>query len=111
MCIFMFEKLEFKVYTRRHSHRDTYEITRIPSGWHVKFLVHTGDCNPRGEPYLYSNFLQDHVSYPHNLGVILEQLWQHADELKKEQLQEKINDIAEWVNACEHAHPNWNGYY
>ena len=107
----MNEELDFRVFTRRWEHYDTYRFTRITTGWHREFKVHTGDCNPKGEPYFYSNFRQDYVSYPNDLPDVLELLWEHADELTEEELQEKMNEIAEWVNACERAHPSWNGYY
>lgn len=74
-------------------------------------MVHSGDCDLKGEPYLYRNFRQDFVSYPNNLPNILEILWNHADELTENELQEKTKDIAEWVSVCERAHPIWNGYY
>ncbi|MFX1442082.1 MAG: hypothetical protein ACFFHV_01600 [Promethearchaeota archaeon] len=107
----MKEELDFRVYSRRHGKYDTYKISRISNGWHIKFLVHTGNCDQKGEPYLYRNFRQDFISYPHDLPEILEILWEQADELNKDQLQEKINEIAEWISITERSHPSWNGYY
>ncbi|KKL21157.1 hypothetical protein LCGC14_2448230 [marine sediment metagenome] len=104
----MSEELDFKVFTRRHGKYDAYKITRIPNGWNVKFLVHSGNCNPKGEPYLYDNFRQDYICYPNKLPDILELLWQYADDLTRNELQDKINEIAEWVSVCERAHPSWN---
>jgi len=67
-----------------------------------------GDCNPNGEPYLIKNFEQDNINYPSGLPSMLESIWNHIDEgnLTTEQIQEKINELAEWVTICEKKRPS-----
>lgn len=101
----MNDELDFKIFTRRHNKYDTYKIRKTPTGWHVKFLVHTGECDPKGEPYLYKNFRQDYVSYPKDLPEIMEHFWEVYHNYTFKEVQDKINRITEWVNACEHAYP------
>ncbi len=106
-------EFKFKVYSRRWGHYDTYILTKIENGWHVRFKVHTGDCDPSGDPYLYRNFNQDHINYPSGLSMIMESLWDGAnnENLTTQQIQEKLNEIAEWVSKCEKSRPSWIPYY
>ena len=60
-----------------------------------------------------SKFIQDFISYPHDLPDLLEILWDAVEEiiLTKQVLQERINDLAEWVSKCEGTRPSYSGYY
>jgi len=109
----MNEEFKFKVYSKRWKHYDTYKLTRIETRWHVKHIAINGDCNPEGKPYLIKNFEQDNISYPSGLLSMLGSIWRHADEegLSKEQIQEKINELTEWVSLCEKKKPSWSPYY
>jgi len=109
----MNEEFEFKVYSNRWGHYDKYTLTRTKRGWYVKHLTINGDSDPEGKPYLIENFKQDNISYPSGLPSMLGSIWRHADEegLSKEQIQEKINKLAEWVSNCEKAKPRWKSYY
>ena len=109
----MHEQLDFKVYSRRWDKYDTYKFTRIPTGWDVRHIAINGKCDKQGNPYLYKNFRQDFISYPQDLPDLLEILWDAAEKnnLTKKELQERINDLANWVSKCEHTHPSYSGYY
>jgi len=109
----MNEDLEFKVYSRRWDKYDIYKLTHIPTGWGVRHIVINGECDKQGNPYLYKNFRQDFISYPHDLPDLLEILWDAVEEnnLTKQELQERINDLAEWVSKCEGIQPSYSGYY
>ncbi len=109
----MNEEFEFKVYSQRWGHYDTYKLTRIETGWYIEHITIKGDCDPEGKPYLIKNFEQDSISYPSGLPSMLGSIWRHADEenLKREQIQEKINELTEWISLCEKKKPSWVPYY
>lgn len=109
----MNEQLDFKVYSRRWDKYDTYKLARIPTGWDIRHIAINGKYDKQGNPYLFKNFKQDFISYPYDLPIILEILWDAAEKnnLTNQELQERINDLAEWVSKCERAHPSYSGYY
>ncbi len=109
----MNEELRFRVYSRRWGHYDTYELVRTSTGWNVSHLAINGDCEPNGNPYLISNLKQDNISYPSNFPQILETFWNHIDEenLDRDQIQEKIDELANWISITENNKPSWSPYY
>ena len=95
---------KFKIYTRRWGHYDSYSIERISSGWkfHGTAICNSGECDKTGQPFLYRILDHDSVSYPYNLGELLEWLWGKAAEgLSESEVQAAIEDIANWVSLCE----------
>ena len=103
------EELTFKVYSQRWGHPDTYRLVRTPTGWDVHFISIGGSCDPRGEPYLYENFRHDSISYPSTLPDHLEELWRDASAegagLTREQVQERLDELAKWVSETERNAP------
>ena len=98
------KKFKFKIYTRRWGHYDLYSIERTSDGWKFSGIAayNSGECDKSGKPYLYKTLEHDTVSYPHNLGQLLEWLWKRAaDGLNEFEVQMAIDDIAEWINICE----------
>lgn len=102
------EKFDFKFYTRRWGHYDMYSITRNKDGWYISHLSHKGQGGKNAEPILSYILRHDSVSYPRNLPDIMEDIWIRAEEegLTKEQLQEMLNQVAEWVSIVEKNYPD-----
>ena len=104
-------KFNFSVYSPRWNRQDTYSLNVLKNGWHVAYISIGGDCNERGEPYLYENFKQDSIQYPSGLGFEMELLFEHARDksLSDEVIQSRLNRLAHWVeevNAVER--PNFD---
>lgn len=101
------ERFEFKVYTRRWGHDDTYDITRNKDGWYISHLTHEGQGGKNAEPILSYILRQDSVSYPQNLPDIMEDVWSRAEDegLTKEQVQDMLNRVANWINIVERNYP------
>lgn len=94
----------FKIYTRRWGHDDHYTITWTEEGWLFSgastFL--SGNCDKQCKPYLFKTMEHESVCYPYNVGIFFEELWeQAANDLSIEEVQNALNDIAEWINGCE----------
>lgn len=107
-------EFDFKVYSRRWDREDRYKLTRNAGGWYVEFHGIKGQCNKQGWPYLYRNFDQDYIQYPEGFGRRLESLWRRAadDGLTKEQVQQGLSDLADWINVTEKNVPHtgiWEG--
>ena len=104
---------QFRVYSLRWGHHDTYQVTRTPSGWRVDHLAINGDCDKTGHPVLFANLRQDTIAYPARLGSWFEFLWDRArDEgLTHDQVQHALNQLAEWVSVTEKASPGDGALY
>lgn len=95
---------KFNIYTRRWGHYDSYSIERISTGWKFSGMVvyNSGECDKSGKPFLYKTLDHDSVSYPYNLGELLEWLWEKAaDGLSESEVQAAFEDIAKWISICE----------
>ena len=105
-------EFRFKVYCNRWSSDVTYRVKNTPDGWHISHKAINGDCDPGGKPYFYMNFDQDYINYPEQLGEFLTHLWSKVDkdEIDDETAQTMLQELADWVSACEHGMPKWKGY-
>lgn len=94
---------------RDGSNWDEYKIKRIKSGWYIEHIVINGECDKSGEPFLYKNLRQDFISYPHNLPVFMETLWDivENENLNQVQLQHELDKISSWINNCEMNKPHF----
>lgn len=109
------EEFEFRVFSRRWGHEDTYRITRTEEGWDVRNLVIGGPCDKAGHPSLFHNFEQDSIAYPATLDSRMEWLWNQAKNkgLSKEAVQNALRELAGWVSLTEKSAPDsgiWEGY-
>lgn len=98
------KEFKFKVYTRRWGHYDTYTFKRTLSGWTFNGVAtyNSGECSKTGEPHLFKTLEHDSISYPMNVGALMEWVWLKASEgLDEDQVQRAIDDIAEWISMCE----------
>lgn len=107
------DKFEFKVYSRRWRHHDTYEFIRNEKGWIISFES-GGQADKSGKPWLFDFLDHDSINYPEELPGYLEWLWAQAEEegLSHDQVQEAIQQLAEWISLCERESPQgiWKGY-
>jgi len=110
-------EMKFSVYSRKWDHNDRYRIKRTIDGWDVSHLVINGKCDKNGEGALLNNLHQDTIFFPEEaVKYALENLWEEAEEgLEFERLQEKMQQIANWISATERiveeAQPEWVNYY
>lgn len=99
---------EIKIFSRRWGHDDIYRLIRTNTGWQVDH-IRGGNSNKRGEPALYDALHGDQINYPHDLPGYLEWLWERASDegegLSPEAVQAALNDLAEWISACERSTP------
>ena len=104
--------LTFKVYNNRRDSTLTYMIDKTAEGWHIEHIAINGDCTPDGNPYFYTNFNQDNIDYPSGFGRSLAWLWEQIDyeEFNREEAQQKLQELADWVTLCEKGQPQWDGW-
>ncbi|WP_025683049.1 hypothetical protein [Paenibacillus maysiensis] len=112
------KQLAFRVYSRRWGNEDTYLVQRRINGWHVQHLSINGVSDKDGTGPLLMNLDHDSIQYPKDgIKYALSVLWNLADEseMSVEELQSKLQEIADWVSAVEKAvgyyQPDWCGYY
>lgn len=108
------QEFEFRVYSRRWGHEDTYCFKRTAEGWNVNFC-RGGPCDKSGRPFLFESLNQDLIQYPRGLGGWLEWLWEQAASkgLSKSEVQSALNELANWVSITEKNSPSggvWEGY-
>ena len=99
---------DFRVYTRRWGHYDYYRLTRTSTGWLVEgsSAFNNNIADKAGKPALFDALEHDIVSYPYDVGELLEWVWKKASEgATKEEVQVALSDIAEWISICERATP------
>jgi hypothetical protein len=108
-------EFKFRVYSRRWKHDDVYQMIRTKTGWNIRALDDEGACDKGGNPVLFRNLNRDCINYPVDLDDWLSDLWDKAARqgLNKEQVQQGLDDIAEWVSQTEKNTPNgglWKAY-
>ncbi len=103
---------QFRVYNRRHNSEITYTVTKTKTGWHIQHIAINGDSQPDGSPLFYENFNQDYINYPSGFGGFLESIWSalHSEELSTSDAQVRLQELADWVSACERTQPEWKGW-
>jgi hypothetical protein len=108
-------EFNFRVFSRRWGHDDTYKVTRTKDGWNIYHAAIGGPCDKGGQPFLFKNFHQDSIQYPAKLDGWMEWLWNQAAEkgLTAEQVQAALQELADWVSQTEKSAPSsdvWEGY-
>lgn len=101
------EKFTFRVFSHLWGHNDTYHLTRTKDGWTVRFRESSIPSDRGGHPGLYYQFDHDDIDYPRNLPYMLRWLWDRARDkgLTKEQVQEAIDELANWISEIEKQSP------
>lgn len=109
--------MELNVYTNRWGHNEKYNINRIQTGWEITFNATGGRCDKEGRPYLYDILNKDNISYPNDLGMLLESLWILAEQNSMDgvntdiidaKVQEHLNSIGEWITLVEQKKPDFS---
>ena len=97
----------FKVYSRRWGHYDTYKVVRTANGWDISHIPEGARSGKDGSPGLYNCLEHDSINYPEDLPGYMKWLWLQAEEkgLSHDEVQEALNDLAEWVSNCEKSTP------
>jgi len=108
------KKMDFRVYSNRWGHYDTYRITRTMFGWDVTHISVNGPSLKDGSGRITENLTHDSIFYPkYGVQEAFEILWEKADSTHnyEERLQEKLQDIADWISETEKARsrgrPEW----
>lgn len=112
------KRLSFRVYSRRWGHDDTYSVERRTEGWFVSHLAINGPSKKDGTGSMIANLDHDSIQYPkEGVRYAFRTLWYLADEdeMSTEELQVKLQEIADWISAVEKTigefQPDWCGYY
>jgi len=90
---------------KRRGGYDTYSITRNEKGWYITHIVIGGQCNSRGEPYLFENLNHDSINYPEALGDYMDFLWRYSKNKNKKWIQQKLNVLSQWICYVEKKSP------
>ncbi len=100
----------FKVYARRWNGDVTYRLNKTDTGWHVHYIAAKGDSAPDGKPFLQSALHQDSITYPKQISQFLEFVWEklHRTDFEPEEAQSKLQEVADWISACEKSQPVWS---
>lgn len=101
------EEFDFKIYTRRWGHYDSYTVIRNEKGWYISFMSHEGQGGMNADPVLSYMLRHDGISYPRNLSNIMEDIWIRAkvEGLTKQQVQEMLNTVSNWIEVVEKNYP------
>lgn len=104
------KEFDFKVCSPRLEYDDSYTFIRTEDGWKIEFMGIGGLCDIGGHPYLFENLEHDGISYPSDLDVYIEFLWLAAKNkgLTKEQVQEALTQLADWVKTVGKNAPKTN---
>lgn len=110
--------MDFRVYTARWGHEDTYRIKRTYKGWYVSHISINGESEKNGAGQIENNLEHDSVCYPkEGVEYAFETLWEEADttSMSINELQNRIQNIADWISEVEKAthkyQPDWCLYY
>ena len=105
--------MEVNVFTRRFGHDDCYTIKKTDKGWYIENEYYNGDCDTFGKPTLFDSLNHDSVNYPEALGDYLDYLWRESSYKDNDWIQEKLNELFEWVKEVEESTlktPFWKVY-
>ncbi|OAI93382.1 hypothetical protein [Pseudomonas putida] len=96
-------------WTRRFSAKTTLKVRKTQTGWHISHIAIFGDTDHEGAPILEANLEQDNVKFPKGVGAFLGFVWEQLDEgeIDAERAQEMIQEIGDWITACETSQPQW----
>ncbi len=100
--------MELNVYAQRWGHSDRYNVNRTSIGWEISINTIVGECDKEGKPNLFDILKQNYVSYPADLGIYMELLWDLAEQeqLPEDKIQKHLNAFGEWITATEKSKPN-----
>lgn len=112
--------MKLKLYNRRYGIPSNISIERTSEGWDVRDLHRGGRCYKNGE------LLENHemgeqslfrildqagpegFSYPSDLGIYMEMLWERAEKLmmNDDEIQKNLDVLSEWIQKVEDGKPD-----
>lgn len=100
------KNLTLKIYSNINKSYKTYNIERTIYGWNCHFFK-TKYGNISGEAII-TTLNQDLISFPITLPTFFKELWEksNSSNMTLEELQENINNIAQWISLVEQNKPN-----
>lgn len=105
----MDNEFNFNIYSRRWGHDDYYSIILTDNGWNFSATAThlSGECDKKGNPFLFNTLEHESINYPKELDEYLEHLWYQVKEqgLNQEEIQNALNALAEWISLCEKSSP------
>ena len=100
------QNFEFRVHSNRWGHYDTYHLTRNSDGWFISHNAYSQQGEIDGSPILNRILEHDSITYPHNLNDYISRTWHNAHAgATREEIQNQLNDIAEWISTTERNKP------
>lgn len=97
---------QMRVHTNRWEHEDTYHLIRNSEGWYISHNTYNARADIEARPTLNRILEHDLVSYPYNLNEYMSRTWHYgANGATREQIQEQLNAIAEWISITERNKP------
>jgi hypothetical protein len=97
--------MQLRVFSRRWGHDDVYEISRTENGWQFAGLSIHGECDKSGHPFLFKALDHDSINYPADLRGYMEYLWNESADQNEEWIQERLNELSEWIRTVEKSSP------
>ncbi|MGM2820516.1 hypothetical protein [Bacillus cereus group sp. Bce001] len=99
----------FGVYSSRWGHIDNYTIVRNEEGWLVSYMSAPDQGGKDALGGLDVRLRHDSIAYPNDLAYVMETLWNQAATtgLSHEQVQTRLDEVANWINATEKNYPNF----
>jgi len=97
------------LFSRRWGHEDRYELIRNAEGWNVSHLTYNGQSGKDALEVLVPSLVHDSIAYPYDLGNVMIDIWNQAEEygLSNEEVQNMLNEVAQWINASETNYPSF----
>lgn len=103
--------MEFKLTYRtlRWSANTSLRVKKTDTGWHISHQAINGETDYEGAPILEMNLNQDNVKFPEGVGTFLGFVWRQldSDDIDEERAQQMIQEIGDWITACETSQPIW----
>jgi len=97
-----------KVYSRRWGHEQIIEVEITEKGWNINSPgLLGGECDSKGNPYLFEHLDHDGINYPEELGGYMDYLWRKAKEenMSDEEIQEHLDELGRWISIVEKNSP------
>ena len=101
-----------RVHSNRWGHKDNYNLTKTENGWTIKTMkFHQGLVSDKhGSPGIEKALGSESISYPHDIGYFLSDLWDASQTRSKEELQSYFDQLADWISKTEENKPNFNTF-
>jgi len=103
---------KLRVHSNRWGHKDNYTLTKTEDGWILNSLKFNGvRCDKHGNPGLEKALVSESVSFPHDLGYFISDLWEASENKDQETVQSYFDQLSDWISRTEESKPNFNPLY